>query len=201
MNTYDGGHSRVFSVSVAAPTCTKDFSHGLHLRFPKTAWTYRFGTFLFVGLVDTLITHFVTTLFVGLVDAITEFVKVLFLSPMRVTRLLFKFLLTFSVGLPQLQLHRSRTQNSKTHVVGDSLKMKRARTIENHHTVEWWLVVTGNDSSHEITKKKAKHGMRWQLPRISKRNIANYVLWAKLSQISSHAKKKLSWLPTTTLQN
>ena len=134
-----------------------------------------FVKFLFVGLVDALITDFVKILFVGLVDALTDFVKFLFLGPMCVTRLSFKFLLTFSVGLPQLQLHRSWTQNSKTHVVGDSLKMKRARTIENNHTGE----------------SPPKRKMQWQLPRIWKRNVANYVLWAKLEQISGHANKNI----------
>ena len=42
MNIWDCGHSRVFEVSVAVPTCTKSFSHGLHLRVPNTACTYRF---------------------------------------------------------------------------------------------------------------------------------------------------------------
>ena len=93
--------------------------------------------FLFVGLVDSLITNFVKILFVGLVDALTDFVKFLFLGPMCVTRLSCKFLLTFSVGLPQLQLHRSRTQNSKTHVVGDSLTMNSARKRDNQKTVVW----------------------------------------------------------------
>ena len=36
--------------------------------------------FLFVGLVDALITDFVKILFVGLVDALTDFVKFLFLG-------------------------------------------------------------------------------------------------------------------------
>ena len=51
-------------------------------------------------------------------------------ASMCLTRLSFRYLLTFSVGLPQLQLHCSWSQNSNTHVVGDSLTMNSAAILD-----------------------------------------------------------------------